>query len=72
MTKPEITGIAPFFIGAGAYRLDDGTGTITVVSKEGGAPSKGAKVGLEGRFRSAFTLGANNASVIVESRRYKP
>jgi hypothetical protein len=59
-------------LGVGAYRVDDGTGTITVVTKEGGAPRKGAKIGLLGRFRSAFTLGANNAAVIMESKRYKP
>lgn len=57
--------------GAGAYRLSDETGTITVITKEGGAPSKGTEVAVQGRFRSAFTLGTNNAAVVVESSRTK-
>jgi hypothetical protein len=57
--------------GAGAYRLSDDTGTITVITMEGGAPSKGTEVAVQGRFRSAFTLGTNNAAVIVESGRSK-
>lgn len=58
-------------LGYGAYRLDDGTGTITVVTKEGGAPREGAHVKVQGKFRSAFTLGTRNAAVIMESRRLK-
>jgi hypothetical protein len=58
-------------LGYGAYRLDDGTGSITVVSKESGAPREGANVKVQGKFRSAFTLGTRNAAVIMESRRVK-
>ena len=56
-------------MGYGAYTLEDGTGSITVVTKEGGAPREGVKVGVEGEFRSAFTLGLRTAAVIVESSR---
>ncbi len=59
-------------LGYGAYRVDDGTGSITVVSKQGGAPREGAKVGVEGEFRSAFTLGTETAAVIMEKGRYTP
>ncbi len=59
-------------LGYGAYQIDDGTGTLTVVSKEGGAPREGAEVGVEGEFRSAFTLGTQTAAVLVEKRRYTP
>jgi hypothetical protein len=59
-------------LGYGAYRVDDGTGSITVVSKGGGAPREGATVGVEGEFRSAFTLGTETAAVIVEKGRYTP
>ena len=59
-------------LGYGAYQVDDGTGTLTVVTKEGGAPREGAEVGVEGEFRSAYTLGTQTAAVIVESRRYTP
>lgn len=59
-------------LGYGAYQVDDGTGTISVVSKVNGAPREGAKVGVEGEFRSAFTLGTSSAAVIMEQRRYEP
>lgn len=59
-------------LGYGAYQLDDGTGTLTVVTKEGGAPREGAKVGAEGEFRAAFTLGSETAAVLVEKERYTP
>ena len=53
----------------GAYQLDDGTGTITVVTQSNGAPRQGAKVAVEGEFRSAYTLGGSSAAVIIEARR---
>jgi hypothetical protein len=59
-------------LGYGAYRLDDGTGTITVVTQSGGAPREGAKVGVEGEFRSAFTLGTQSIAVIMEKQRFEP
>ncbi len=59
-------------MGYGAYQVDDGTGTLTVVSQGGGAPREGAKVGVEGEFRSAFTLGDKTAAVLMESRRFTP
>jgi len=59
-------------LGYGAYRVDDGTGAIAVVTKEGGAPRQGAKVGVEGEFRSAFVLGSETAAAIVEKQRYTP
>lgn len=59
-------------LGYGAYEVDDGTGTLPVVTNEGGAPREGATVGVEGEFRSAFTLGTKTAAVVVEKRRYTP
>lgn len=59
-------------MGYGAYRLNDGTGTITVVTNTGGAPRTGAHVGVEGEFREAFTLGSTTAAVIMEKQRYTP
>lgn len=56
----------------GAYQVNDGTGTLTVVSQVGGAPREGAKVGVEGTLRSAFTMGSTSATVLVEQRRYTP
>jgi hypothetical protein len=71
----RVAGTVSHAVGAagfGAFQLDDGTGTITVVTKTEGAPREGAKVGVEGEFRSAFTLGAESAAVIMEKQRYTP
>jgi len=35
----------------------------------GGAPREGAKVGVEGTFRSAFTLGTTTVAAIEETKR---
>ena len=59
-------------LGYGAYQVDDGTGGIAVVTRENGAPREGAKVGVEGEFRSAFTFGATTGAAIVERGRYTP
>jgi hypothetical protein len=60
-------------LGVGVYQVDDGTGTLTVVSKAGnGTPRVGARVGVEGEFRSAFTLGIRTAAVLVEQKRRSP
>jgi hypothetical protein len=59
-------------LGYGAYEVDDGTGSIPVVTKENGAPRTGAKVGVDGEFRAAYTLGPSTAAAIVEKGRYTP
>ncbi|HEY7413461.1 MAG TPA: hypothetical protein VII13_22155 [Vicinamibacteria bacterium] len=43
-------------LGRGAYQLDDGTGTIWVVSTKG-VPRKGARVAVRGRVRDVANLG---------------
>lgn len=59
-------------LGYGAYRLDDGTGRIYVVTTTGGAPAEGARVGVVGTFRALYTFGANSGVAIQEDRRYRP
>jgi hypothetical protein len=59
-------------LGFGAYQVNDGTGTISIVSEGGGVPRQGAKVGVEGTFRAAYTLGNQSVAVLVEQRRYTP
>lgn len=56
-------------LGYGAYQVKDATGTMPVVTEGGGAPSRGARVGVEGTFRAAYTLGTESRAVIVEKRR---
>lgn len=59
-------------LGYGAYEVDDGTGKIPVATESNGAPRTGAKVGVEGEFRSAFTMGTTTVAAIVEKRRVTP
>jgi hypothetical protein len=42
-------------LGHGAYKLDDGTGTIWVVSRHG-VPRRGARVKVKGRVRDVVDL----------------
>ena len=56
-------------LGYGVYQLDDGTGTMMVVTESGGAPAQGAKVGVRGVFHSAFTIGTDVVAVVVEKER---
>ena len=44
------------FLGHGAYKLDDGTGTIWVISQHG-VPRKGARVKVNGKIRDVVDLG---------------
>ena len=59
-------------LGYGVYRVKDGTGTLTVVTKENGAPRTGAKIAVEGEFRAAFTLGTQSIAVLMEQNRRTP
>jgi hypothetical protein len=59
-------------LGLGTYQMNDGTGTLRVVSESGGAPRTGAHVGVEGTFRSAFTLGLESLAVLLEKKRFTP
>ncbi len=59
-------------LGVGTYEMNDGTGTLRVVTKSGGAPRAGAHVGVEGTFRSAFTLGMESLAVLLEENRFTP
>lgn len=67
----EVTSAAGA-LGYGAYRVNDGTGTVNVVSTEHGAPTEGARVGVVGTFRALYTFGSSSGVAIVEDRRYKP
>ena len=67
----EVQDAAGVF-GMGTYSINDGTGTIRVVTKSGGTPRGGAKVGVEGEFQSAYTFGDDSGAVIIESKRYTP
>ena len=66
----EVRGAAGAF-GYGVYQLDDGTGTITIVTEKGGVPVKGTLVAVTGTFRSAFTVGTETVAAIQEQKRHE-
>lgn len=41
------------------YKVDDGTGEITVLAGSGRTPNKGARVQVKGRLEDIATLGGN-------------
>ena len=59
-------------LGYGAYQIDDGSGQLTIVTKTNGAPREAAEVGVEGEFRSGFTLGTETVAAVVEKKRFTP
>ncbi|MEN6371573.1 MAG: hypothetical protein ABFD64_06110 [Armatimonadota bacterium] len=50
---------------AGAYQLDDGTGKIWIITKNG-VPREGAKVGLKGTVSSGFKLGRDVFGAVIQ------
>ena len=57
-------------LGTGMYQIDDGTGTMWIVSSGYGVPSKGTRVGVTGYVQPTFSLaGKSFATVLKESRR---
>ncbi|MGH7508499.1 MAG: hypothetical protein ACREMZ_03385 [Gemmatimonadales bacterium] len=59
-------------LGLGAYEVRDETGTLTVLSDQGGAPRTGAKIGVKGKFEALLTLGARSLAVLREESRSQP
>ena len=58
--------------GLGGYQVRDATGTLTVLSEQGGPPRTGSKIGVKGRFEALFTLGAKSLAVLREESRSVP
>jgi hypothetical protein len=48
------------------YKVDDGTGELTVVSQDGRTPSKGARVNVKGRVNDMATLGGRAVGLHLE------
>lgn len=60
-------------VGGGAYKVDDGTGSIWVIVAEGGVPQKGAEVGVKGVIGSGISLKGRNygLGMYEKDRRYR-
>lgn len=59
-------------LGVGAYQVRDETGTLTVLSERGGAPRRGIKIGVKGKFESLITIGRTGVAVLREESRSVP
>ena len=58
-------------IGGGAYKIDDGTGSIWVLATDRGIPSKGAEIAVEGVVSSGLNWhGRNYGLGIGETKRH--
>ena len=54
----------------GAYQVDDGTGSILVISR-GPVPASGSRVAVKGRVRSGVTLMDRSFGTTLEARDVK-
>jgi hypothetical protein len=58
-------------IGAGAYKIDDGTGSIWVIATDGAVPQKGAQIGVSGTVGSGInSKGRNYGLGLYEKERH--
>ncbi len=48
------------------YKVDDGTGEVTVVSQSGRVPTKGARVRVKGRVSEVATFGGQAVGLHLE------
>jgi len=53
------------------YRVDDGTGEVTVVAHNGRAPTKGARVSVKGRVNDVATFGGQSLGLHLEQEHLK-
>jgi hypothetical protein len=59
-------------LGHGAYQIDDGTGSLPVVSKQFGVPAQRTHVTVEGIFHALFTLGSRSVAILEQTRSVIP
>lgn len=50
------------------YKVDDGTGELTVVAQNGRVPTKGAHVRVKGRVSEVATFGGTSVGLHLEQR----
>jgi hypothetical protein len=53
------------------YKVDDGTGEVTVVSQDGRAPTKGARVSVKGRVSEFATFGGQSVGLHLRQENLK-
>jgi hypothetical protein len=50
------------------YKVDDGTGEVTVVSNNGRTPTKGSRVRVKGRVSDVATFGGQSVGLHIEQK----
>lgn len=60
-------------IGGGAYKIDDGTGSIWVLVTDGSVPSKGAEIGVKGKVGTGINWKGRNygLGLYEKDRKYR-
>jgi hypothetical protein len=53
------------------YKVDDGTGEVTVVSSNGRTPSKGSRVSVKGRVNDFAMFGGQSVGLHIEQEHLK-
>ena len=53
------------------YKVDDGTGEVTVVAHNGRTPSKGSKVSVKGKVNEFATFGGQSVGLHLEQENLK-
>jgi hypothetical protein len=59
------------FVGFNVYRVDDGTGEITVVSTDGRTPGRGARVEVKGKVQDVAVLGGRPLGLHLREQRVR-
>lgn len=55
----------------GAYKIDDGTGSMWVINRGGGVPRRGTQVGAKGRIYSGVTFGTRSFGTVMEESEHR-
>jgi hypothetical protein len=50
------------------YKVDDGTGEVTVIANEGRVPTRGARVRVKGRVEEIATFGGQSIGLHIQQR----
>lgn len=58
-------------VGFNVYRVDDGTGEITVVSTDGRTPGRGARVEVKGKVQDVAVLGGRPLGLHLREQRVR-
>jgi len=53
------------------YKVDDGSGEVTVVSQNGRVPTKGARVSVKGRVNEFATFGGTSVGLHLQQENIK-